>query len=134
LPGPMWSKALWAVAALTALLTAVYMTRMMVMTFWGSERFREVHVDDGHAPAHEDAPHEHHVHEPHESPWVMTAPLIVLAILSTFGGLIGVPYAISSLFGGHPENYIERTLDPVIAKVAGSAVESGAESAEHGAQ
>ena len=134
LPGPMWSKALWAVAALTALLTAVYMTRMMVMTFWGSERFREVHLDDGHAPAHEDAHHEHHVHEPHESPWVMTAPLIVLAILSTFGGLIGVPYAISSLFGGHPENYVERTLDPVIAKVPGSAVESGAESAEHGAQ
>lgn len=46
----------------------------------------------------------------------MTAPLIVLAILSTVGGLIGVPYAISSLFGGHPENYIERTLDPIVAR------------------
>ena len=124
LPDPMWSKALWAVAALTALLTAVYMTRMMVMTFWGSERFREVQEDSNDAAAHfkDDA---HHVHEPHESPWLMTAPLIVLAILSTFGGLIGVPYALS--FGGHPENYIERTLEPVIAKAPGGT----AEAAEH---
>src|SRR4030095_2050954 len=59
LPGPMWSKALWAVGALTALLTAVYMTRMMVMTFWGSERFREVHEDEHDAAAHfkDDAHH-----------------------------------------------------------------------------
>jgi NADH-quinone oxidoreductase subunit L len=124
LPGPMWSKALWAVAALTALLTAVYMTRMMVMTFWGSERFREVQEDSNDAAAHfkDDA---HQVHEPHESPWLMTAPLIVLAILSTFGGLIGVPYALS--FGGHPENFIERTLERVIAKAPGAE----AEAAEH---
>jgi len=121
LPGPMWSKALWAVGALTALLTAVYMTRMMVMTFWGSERFREVHEDnDATAQFSDDA---HHAHEPHESPWLMTAPLIVLAILSTFGGLIGVPYALSSLFGGHPENYIERTL----AKAPGGHAEAAAE-------
>jgi NADH-quinone oxidoreductase subunit L len=44
----------------------------------------------------------------------------VLAILSTFGGLIGVPYALSSIFGGHPENYIEHTLEPVIAQTPGS--------------
>ena len=122
LPGPMWGKALWGVGALTALLTAVYMTRLMVMTFWGSERFREAHIDH---TAHDvaDATHDsahHGVHEPHESPWLMTVPLIVLAILSTVGGLIGVPYALSSMFGGHPENYIEQTLHPVIAKVPGS--------------
>ena len=45
----------------------------------------------------------------------MTIPLIVLAILSTVGGLVGVPYAISSLAGGHPENYFEETLKPVIS-------------------
>ena len=123
LPGPMWSKALWAVGALTALLTAVYMTRLMVMTFWGNERFREAHAEDEHVD--DNAHHEGHVHEPHESPWLMTAPLVVLAILSTVGGLIGVPYALSSMFGGHPENYIEQTLHPVIAK----APEGGA--AEH---
>lgn len=122
LPGPMWSKLLWFVAALTALLTAVYMTRMMVMTFWGTERFREKHLD--HAAAddavHDDAHHsDHGVHEPHESPWTMTVPLIVLAVLSTFGGLIGVPYALGSLFTDHPTNYIERTLEPVISSLPG---------------
>src|SRR6185295_6058389 len=35
--GPVASKVLWFVGAVTALLTAFYMTRMMVMTFWGSE-------------------------------------------------------------------------------------------------
>ena len=37
--------------------------------------------------------------KPHESPWTMTVPLVVLAILSTFGGLVGVPYAFSSMVG-----------------------------------
>lgn len=137
LPSSVWSKGLWFVGALTALLTAVYMTRMMVMTFWGTERFRERHVDhaetgtqDAVEATHDDAHHsDHGVHEPHESPWLMTVPLIVLAVLSTVGGLIGVPYALSSLVGGHPENYIERTLDPVIAKApAGSQVD------EHGSE
>ena len=66
---------------------------------------------DAHALAHHD---EHDAHttmtmmtkniialpadfHPHESPWTMTVPLIVLAILSTFGGLVGIPYALSSL-------------------------------------
>ncbi|HEY8185018.1 MAG TPA: NADH-quinone oxidoreductase subunit L [Pyrinomonadaceae bacterium] len=129
LPSPAWSKALWFIAALTALLTAVYMTRMMVMTFWGTERFREQHVDHDQIKAtsevpediHDGAHHsDHGVHEPHESPWLMTVPLVVLAILSTFGGFIGVSYALSSLFGGHPENYIERTLDKAVAEVPDS--------------
>jgi NADH-quinone oxidoreductase subunit L len=127
LPSPMWSKLLWFVAALTALLTAVYMTRMMMMTFWGSERFREPNTDVGHQ--HDDAPHHAQVHEPHESPWLMTVPLIVLAVLSTIGGFIGVPYALSSLMGGHPENYIEQALHPVIAEVP-----EGAEANEHGGE
>ena len=123
LPSPIWSKLLWGIGAITALLTAVYMTRMMVMTFWGSERFRERH-DDEHQHAadetHDEHGAHHGVHEPHESPWVMTVPLIVLAILSTLGGLIGVPYALGSLVSEHPTNYIEQTLDPVIAKRPGA--------------
>src|SRR5580765_3630810 len=46
LPGG-FNKVLWGIGVLTALLTAVYMTRMMVMTFWGNERFREQH-DEQH--------------------------------------------------------------------------------------
>ncbi len=117
LPSPFWNKLLWFIGALTALLTAIYMTRMMVMTFWGSERFREA------APAahHDDEHGHHHVPEPHESPWVMTVPLVVLAVLSTIGGFIGVPYALGSIFSEHPTNFIEQTLEPAISHVPDSA-------------
>jgi NADH-quinone oxidoreductase subunit L len=119
---PGAAKALWFVGAVTALLTAVYMTRLMVMTFWGKERFAAAHSDQlddqaehhGHSP---EATSSHAAHTPHESPLSMTIPLIVLAILSTVGGLVGVPYAISSLAGGHPENYFEETLAPGVNHV-----------------
>lgn len=120
-------RALWTIGAITALLTAVYMTRLMVMTFWGEERFREAHAHDTEAKPH-DAVHAsagshahgehagaHHHHgpvTPHESPPVMTIPLVVLAVLSTFGGLVGVPYALS---GGVIPNYFEKTLEPIVA-------------------
>jgi NADH-quinone oxidoreductase subunit L len=147
---------LWGVGLLTAVLTAVYMTRMMVMTFWGDERFHQALPDGDHphdaahaeenafaaGDAHDDAMHHGHAHgehdthqightddqdedeehhalapdfRPHESPWTMTVPLIVLAVLSTLGGLVGVPYALS---GGVIPNEFEHVLEPVIAKVS----------------
>jgi len=110
IPGGL-SKALWFIGAVTALLTAVYMTRLMVMTFWSNERWRDKSLDHHHGE------HSHDVaHEPRESPKSMTIPLIVLAILSTVGGLVGVPYALSSMVGGHPKNYFEETLAPVVSK------------------
>ncbi|HEV8431204.1 MAG TPA: NADH-quinone oxidoreductase subunit L [Pyrinomonadaceae bacterium] len=105
-----FNKLLWFIAALTALLTAVYMTRMMVMTFWGGERFRETHESK-----HQEPNHHHGSVEPHESPWVMTLPLIVLAVLSTVGGFIGVPYALSSVFKDKDVNVLEHTLEPAVA-------------------
>ncbi|PYS67175.1 MAG: hypothetical protein DMF73_19945, partial [Acidobacteria bacterium] len=115
------------IGAVTALLTAVYMTRLMVMTFWGTERFREHHVGQtvsSHHNEHETNESQidnlRHAHEPRESPLSMTVPLIVLAVLSTIGGLVGVPYAISSLAGGHPENYFEKTLLPAVSAVPGN--------------
>jgi len=114
------AKALWFVGIVTALLTAIYMTRLMVMTFWGSERFSSRH--DAHGESHAD---DHHVVTPHESPLSMTIPLIVLAILSTVGGLVGVPYAISSLVGGHPENYFEEVLAPAISTVPATEAAAG---------
>ena len=103
LPNPLWSKTLWFIGAVTAFLTAVYMTRMMVMTFWGEERFGESHIritgtsakeSDSVGASHKVA-QTHEAHDkPHESPWVMTLPLVVLAVLSTVGGLIGVSYAL----------------------------------------
>lgn len=131
------NEILWVVAVFTAVLTAIYMTRMMVMTFWGKERFHdelpgeEHHADThDHADAHADDDDEEHHHalphdfKPHESPWVMTVPLIVLAFLSTVGGLVGIPYAMSSIFGAGDVNQFEHTLEPVIAKKGGHGAET----------
>ncbi len=122
---------LWIIGIVSAVLTAVYMTRMMVMTFWGSERFHDELPDEHHDHADDDEEH-HHIpsdFKPHESPWSMTVPLIVLAVLSTVGGLVGIPYALSSAIGMGDVNVFEHTLEPVIAKVG---IDShGAVNAEH---
>jgi NADH-quinone oxidoreductase subunit L len=104
-----WGHVLWGIAALTALLTAIYMTRLMVMTFWGEERFGQ----DTHAHSHG---HNAHAHKPHESPMVMWLPLALLAVLSIFGGLVGVPPALSSWVGLHTENHFEHFLEPAVAR------------------
>ena len=177
IPEP-WNYVLWIVGLITAVLTAIYMTRMMVMTFWGEERFHEPisetlpiadapgdaarteetafafgdahdatepHGDphamahahgNEHNAAHDDDDEEHHHHlphdfRPHESPWMMTVPLIVLAILSTLGGLIGVPYALSTLVGVKDANVFEHALEPVIAKIPHTNTPHGKDSDAH---
>ena len=129
---------LWVIATFTAVLTAIYMTRMMIMTFWGKERFGshddethksdESHGSDASHSAHraddndDEEEHHHalpHNFKPHESPWVMTVPLIILAVLSTVGGFVGIPYAMSSIVGAGDVNVFEHTLEPVIAKEDG---------------
>jgi NADH-quinone oxidoreductase subunit L len=107
-----WNTFLWVIGLITAIMTAAYMTRLMIMTFWGDERFGKESAADSH-----DSHHQGHDFKPHESPWTMTVPLIALAILSAFGGLVGIPYAVSSLLGGGDVNVFERTLEPVIAHV-----------------
>ena len=89
------SPLLYAVALFAALLTAFYMFRLYFITFRGT--FRGTHEQ------------EHHLHE---SPSAMTIPLIILAILSVVGGVIGVPEAL----GGHHE--LSQFLTPVIKTVS----------------
>jgi NADH-quinone oxidoreductase subunit L len=107
-----WGKALWVVGAITAVITAVYMTRLMVMTFWGRERFTEPHNDHraGHATGGHGGGHGHHG-RPHESGWLMTMPLIILAMLAIAGGYVGVPASL----GG--SNQFEHFLEPAVAKI-----------------
>ncbi len=91
---------LWAAGVVGAILTAFYMTRLMALTFWGESR-----VDKN-------------VH-PHESPWIMTIPLIILAVLSVVGGFVGVPHVISEYLG-HIPNFWEHWLEPVIKSLPAS--------------
>ncbi len=136
-----WGKVLWVVAAVTAVLTAVYMTRLMVMTFWSNERFGAAHDSHhagagyGHASSGHGDDHGHHG-SPHESGWLMTFPLIVLALLSIVGGYIGVSPALSSLVGLHIDNKIERFLEPAVAHVGEhtAVTHAGAEMAPKAAQ
>ncbi len=70
-------------------ITAFYSFRMYFLVFHGKENFGHAHHHDDHADAHADA-HEHHGlapgQKPHESPWVVTLPLILLAIPSVIIG------------------------------------------------
>lgn len=82
---------LWGIGFVTALFTAFYMFRLLYLTFFGTFRG----TDDQWK----------HVHE---SPWQMTVPLIVLAVLSMVGGFINIPEAL----GGH--HGLESFLAPVL--------------------
>ncbi len=76
----------WAVL-LGAFVTSFYSFRLLYLTFHGKERFRDAHAaGDGHDAHHDD--HGHGVHEPHESPWVVTVPLVLLAIASIGVGFV----------------------------------------------
>ena len=99
----------------TVFITGFYTFRLMFMTFHGPERFREPPVADkggehGHGEhaatehresehaAHEDA-HTGHGHDPHESPFVVTFPLVVLAIPSVASGWVIGPVLYGGYFG-----------------------------------
>ncbi len=79
-PFETWFRLVWIVALVAALLTAFYMTRLMIMTFHGENRTGEKE--------------RHHLHEVGPVMWV---PLVLLAVLSVVGGWINVPAAIGHL-------------------------------------
>jgi len=88
---PVW-LVYWAMGMAAALLTAFYMTRLMLYTFHGPNRTGE--RERAHL---------------HEAPWVMTGPLVVLGALSLAGGVLNLP----ELVGGKP--WLEHWLEPVTA-------------------
>jgi NADH-quinone oxidoreductase subunit L len=83
--------ALWVVGLITAVLTAIYMTRAYLLTFEGTPRWPD--SMDTH---------------PHESPWTMTVPLVVLAGLAVVGGFLGLPPVFEDL--GLPGSWIHGWL------------------------
>jgi NAD(P)H-quinone oxidoreductase subunit 5 len=94
---------LWVVGFATAGITAFYMFRMYFSTFEGSFRGNDKKIQqqllaaarpsgvDAHA-SHDDAHADHHAANPHESPWSMTLPLVMLAVPSALIGLVGTPF------------------------------------------
>jgi NADH-quinone oxidoreductase subunit L len=105
---------LWALGLVTALLTAYYMTRLYVLAFTGDSRWRRAFEASRPATSGAADPGSGHAvgfdahTQPHESPWVMTLPLIVLAALSLLGGLLDLPWWHSGISA--PLSW----LDPVL--------------------
>ena len=91
------SPALWAVGLVTALLTAFYMSRQVFMVFFGEARWNDVRPED-------EVRDEVH---PHESPWTMTLPLVVLAGLAAVAGFINMPFSDDT-------KVFEHWLEPVV--------------------
>jgi len=102
----------WVLVVLAAFCTAFYMFRIMWMTFWGEHRGLPAgHGDHGDDPHHGDD-HGHHG-EPHESPWTVTVPLVVLGALSVVGGFLSIPPIFT---GGESIAFsLHHWLHPVLA-------------------
>ena len=113
----------WLIGVITALLTSFYMFRLLFMTFFGDYRGARV---DAHGQAHavhgqDEHGHQEHGHgEPHESPMVMLVPLMILALLSMVGGLVGIG------------NRFEQFLGPVFG--SGAVAEGAGEAASRGTE
>jgi NADH-quinone oxidoreductase subunit L len=95
------SPALWVVGLVTALLTAFYMSRQLFMVFFGEPRWKES------AAASQPEGSGHAATEPHESPWLMTFPLVVLAGLAVVGGLLNLSLTTDL-------HFLEHWLEPVV--------------------
>jgi NADH-quinone oxidoreductase subunit L len=91
------NRGLYVVGLVTALLTAYYMTRQVIMVFYGEAKWKDHAHDHG---AHGDF-------EPHESPKIMLFPLVVLAVLSVFGGAMQLPFSKKL-------HFLEHWLAPVV--------------------
>ena len=100
-------KALYAVGLLAAILTSFYMFRLIWLTFFGEPRYDE---------------HKVHVHE---SPFNMTVPLMILAVLSLIGGWVAAP----ALWGG--KDYFAEFLSPVFSAGEAAGGPEAAASLEH---
>jgi len=97
IPGSTLLYVVYGIGLAAALLTAIYMTRMMLYTF--------------HGPVRTGTEEEKYLHE---VPWVMTGPLVVLAILTIFGGWLNLPEVVTDILPVGPGEVLTRWLDPVV--------------------
>jgi NADH-quinone oxidoreductase subunit L len=110
---PHGSWVFWLIGVITAFITSFYMFRLLFMTFFGDYHGAQVDAH-GHG-SHSHGADDHGHGEPHESPMVMLVPLMILAVLSVVGGLVGIG------------NRFEHFLEPVFG--SGVASEAAGETA-----
>ena len=95
IPGGVVLYGVYALGLAAALMTAVYMTRMMLYTFHGPNRTGS--AEEAHL---------------REAPWIMTGPLVVLGVLSALGGLLNLP----AIVGGGMTEILHHWLEPVVGE------------------
>lgn len=91
-----YSPIVWGLALVGSTMTSFYMFRLLIVTFYGTFRGTEEQ--------------KHHLHE---SPLVITLPLMVLAVLSMAGGLLGIPHVFA-----HDAHWLEHFMKPLFAETA----------------
>ena len=98
IPGGTILMVIYGLGLASALMTAIYMTRMMLYTFHGPNRTGEAE-------------------RPHlaEAPWIMTGPLVVLGALSLVGGWLNVPALLGAI---GPVGVLDHWLEPVVGEAA----------------
>jgi NADH-quinone oxidoreductase subunit L len=96
IPGTWVLYLAWVLGLAAALMTAIYMTRMMIYTFHGPNRTGE-----------EERKHLH------EAPWVMTGPLLVLGVLTVIGGWLNIPHILHAI---GPTEGLHHWLEPVVGE------------------
>jgi NADH-quinone oxidoreductase subunit L len=99
IPGSVVLYIVYGMGLAAALMTAIYMTRMMIYTFHGPNRTGD-----------EERKHLS------EAPWVMTAPLLVLGALSAIGGWLNLPEVVTDLVKIGPRELLDHWLDPVVGQ------------------
>ncbi len=107
----------WLIGVITAFITSFYMFRLLFMTFFGDYHGAQVDAHGHGSHSHGADAHGHG--EPHESPMVMLVPLMILAVLSVIGGLVGI--------GNRFEHFLEPVFGTGVAEATGEAASHGTE-------
>jgi NADH-quinone oxidoreductase subunit L len=124
-------KVLWAIGMLTALLTAVYMFRLVFLTFHGERAVvgHDAHGHDAHGHGHGHDAHGHGGGHLHDAPPAMAAALLILAIGSVVAGAVGIPHVLGG--SNRIETFLEPSFHPAFAGAASHEPATAGEPATH---
>jgi NADH-quinone oxidoreductase subunit L len=134
--GPTLNLLAWILGMLGAFMTAFYMTRLMIMTFYGDYRGAghdpyglsvpsEAHhgADDHGHDAHGHGDHAHaapaaHGHGPTEVPWNMWVPVFIFAALAVVLGFLNLPHSLETLGKVFGNDHFSKWIEPILYQTA----------------